>query len=382
MAATMKNVLIYEGCNFFRQRLILATLSGKSVKIKKIRDKEDDPGIKDFEASFIRLIDKITNGSTIEVNETGTAVYYQPGMLTGGSIQHDCNIQRAIGYYLEALLCLAAFTKKPISATLRGITSDQLDPSVDLIKFTTLPVLKRFLGTDEGLQIKVLKRGAAPDGGGEILFTCPCRQKLRPVQFTDPGKIKRIRGVAWAVRVSPAVCNRVVESARSILNKFLPDIYIYTDHHKGSQSGRSPGFGLVLVAETINGTFLGAEVAANPRGSKNGPTVPEDLGIQAANVLMEEVYRGGSVDSSSQGLAVLLMALGDKDVSKIRTGPLSPYTVQFLRHLRDFLQVMFKLDVLQATEEGGGEEGSRLGGDKVELTCVGAGFRNLSKPIL
>jgi len=60
----------------------------------------------------------------------GTAVYYQPGMLTGGSIQHDCNLQRAIGYYLEALLCLAAFTKKPISATLRGITSDQLDPSV------------------------------------------------------------------------------------------------------------------------------------------------------------------------------------------------------------------------------------------------------------
>ena len=46
MAAAMKNVLIYEGCNFFRQRLILATLSGKSVKIKKIRDKEDDPGIK------------------------------------------------------------------------------------------------------------------------------------------------------------------------------------------------------------------------------------------------------------------------------------------------------------------------------------------------
>ena len=61
---------------------------------------------------------------------SGTAVYYQPGMLTGGSIQHDCNIQRAIGYYLEALLCLGAFTKKPISATLRGITSDQLDPSV------------------------------------------------------------------------------------------------------------------------------------------------------------------------------------------------------------------------------------------------------------
>ena len=42
----------------------------------------------------------------------------------------------------------------------------------------------------------------------------------------------------WAVRVSPVICNRIVESARSILNKFLPDIYIYTDHHKGSKSGK------------------------------------------------------------------------------------------------------------------------------------------------
>lgn len=38
--------LTYEGCNFFRQRLVLATLSGKSVKLKNIRAIEDDPGLK------------------------------------------------------------------------------------------------------------------------------------------------------------------------------------------------------------------------------------------------------------------------------------------------------------------------------------------------
>lgn len=38
--------LTYEGCNFFRQRLVLATLSGKSVKIKNIRTIDDDPGLK------------------------------------------------------------------------------------------------------------------------------------------------------------------------------------------------------------------------------------------------------------------------------------------------------------------------------------------------
>lgn len=48
--------------------------------------------------------------------------------------------------------------------------------------------------------LQIVKRGAAPEGGGEVIFSCPCRQKLRPVQFTDPGKIKRIRGVAYPLK--------------------------------------------------------------------------------------------------------------------------------------------------------------------------------------
>ena len=62
----------------------------------------------------------------------GTAVYYQPGMLVGGAIEHDCNPQRAIGYYLEALMCLAPFMKSPVRSILRGVTNDQNDPSVRL----------------------------------------------------------------------------------------------------------------------------------------------------------------------------------------------------------------------------------------------------------
>lgn len=38
--------LVYDGCNFFRQRLVLSTLSGKRVKIKNIRSREDEPGLR------------------------------------------------------------------------------------------------------------------------------------------------------------------------------------------------------------------------------------------------------------------------------------------------------------------------------------------------
>jgi len=42
----------------------------------------------------------------------------------------------------------------------------------------------------------------------------------------------------WSVNVSPLMCNKMVESARHILNRCLPDVYIFTDHRKRDQSGR------------------------------------------------------------------------------------------------------------------------------------------------
>ena len=53
-------------------------------------------------------------------------------MLTGGNIDHDCSTQRAIGYYLEGIMALAPFTKRPVRAVLRGVTNNQEDPSVRL----------------------------------------------------------------------------------------------------------------------------------------------------------------------------------------------------------------------------------------------------------
>lgn len=68
-------------------------------------------------------MDKVTNGTEIEVNETGTSVYFQPGLLDGGDIKHECCKQKCISYYLEVLFALAPFCKKPLNCTLSGVTN-------------------------------------------------------------------------------------------------------------------------------------------------------------------------------------------------------------------------------------------------------------------
>ena len=55
-------------------------------------------------------------------------------------------------------------------------------------------------------------------------------------------------------------------------------------------------------------------------------TVPEELAEKGAFLLLEEISRGGCVDSSFQALVCTYMALQAKDLSQYLFGPLSPYT--------------------------------------------------------
>lgn len=80
--------------------------------------------ILECEVNFIRLLDKLTNGSSIKIGQTGTDLRYSPGLLFGGEIEHDCSLQRGIGYYLEAVMILAPFCKNPVKIKLNGVTNN------------------------------------------------------------------------------------------------------------------------------------------------------------------------------------------------------------------------------------------------------------------
>ena len=116
-------------------------------------------------------------------------------------------------------------------------------------------------------------------------------------------------------------------------------------------AGDSPGYSLSLVAETTTGVLLSVERTANSRpgagsnptatatGSTNwvattggngvssgstgfgGPELPEDVGREGAMMLLQEIYKGGVVDSMHQPLVLQLMVLTPEDVSKVCYAP-------------------------------------------------------------
>ena len=67
-----------------------------------------------------------------------------------------------------------------------------------------------------------------------------------------------------------------------------------------------------------------------------------------------------------QGLAIMLCALGPEEINEIRVGPLTPYAVWTLRHIKEALGVTFSIK-----PEGNSET--------IFLSCVGCGISNMAK---
>eukprot|EP00262_Sarcandra_glabra_P021850 TRINITY_DN9406_c1_g1_i1.p1 TRINITY_DN9406_c1_g1~~TRINITY_DN9406_c1_g1_i1.p1 ORF type:complete len:382 (+),score=54.65 TRINITY_DN9406_c1_g1_i1:151-1296(+) len=370
-----------KGSQQLRERLLLSTLSSTPIIVEDIRTDDSWPGLRPHEISLLRLLEKITDDCLVEINETGTKLKYKPGIVMGGKhLVHDCGLSRSIGYFLEPLIVLGLFGKKPLSIRLKGITNDSKDPCVDTFRTTTLHMLKHFGVPLDGLELKIESRGAPPHGGGEVVLGVPILQNsLSAVEWVDEGMVKSIRGVTFSTRVSPQIENRMIYAARGIFNRLLSDVHIYTDHKSGPQAGRSPGYGISLVAETTSGCLISADSAVcYARGDdtqgfedseeKQELIPPEEIGIQVASMLLGEIEQGGVVDSTHQGLLFLLCALCPPDFSKIRVGKLSPYAIETLRHIRDFLNVEFAIEPEPTT-------------NTVKLKCMGCGLKNLSRKI-
>jgi len=110
--------------------------------------------------------------------------------------------------------------------------------------------------------------------------------------------------------------------------------------------------------------ILTAECCLNQ--AERGAELPEDLGQRGACLLLNEVEKGGCIDTSCQSLAFMWMTMTPEDVSRLRIGSLSPYSIETLRLLKKFFDVEFKLTA---------DEDSKT----ILTSCLGTGYRNMAK---
>ncbi|OCK77700.1 18S rRNA biogenesis protein [Lepidopterella palustris CBS 459.81] len=339
----------FSGQKSLVSRLVLSTLTGRPIRISQIRSSSStNTGLAPHEVSFLRLLEAITNGSSIEFSYTGTTLVYRPGLITGsaeglgtsgGVLRHElpAGCSRGISYFLIPLCLLAPFSKSQVNVLFTGpgvITSATStgDVSVDTVRTAILPLYAQF-GISNNIELRILKRSSPGSGGrgggGEVQLVFGHQVRLpKTIHILNAGRVKKIRGVAYATGVSGSNNARMIETARGVLNQFVPDTYIFSDvssaplvpienkSNPGAKRKIGIGFGISLVAESSTACLYSADVASPPSGGQT----PEDIGKQCAYQLLETISKGGVVSSVAAPTMLMLMAMGSEDVGRLQMG--------------------------------------------------------------
>ena len=383
-------------------RLVLSTLTGRTVHISQIRSSSPtNPGLAPHEISFLRLLDAITNGSQMEISYTGTVLVFKPGLVTGstagtgasgGMITYEIpsNCNRGLSYFLIPLCLLAPFAKAPMKVLFTGpgvITSSTQtgDMSVDSVRTAILPLYRQF-GIFNNIELRILRRSntgpTGRGGGGEVQLVFGHQVRLpKTLHLMNAGRIKRIRGVVYSVGVSGSNNARMIETARGILNPLSPDTYIFSDvasaplvpaPDKTNPQAKKKiglGFGLSLVAESSTGCLFSADVASPPQGGQ----APEEVGKQCAFQLLETVAKGGCVAPAAATTMFTLMTMGSEDVGRLQVGRdviADPNVVQLARDLSKFGAPGW--GIRDAPDNGDGD---------VIVSVVGRGIGNVGRKV-
>ncbi|RMZ80184.1 hypothetical protein DV737_g3121, partial [Chaetothyriales sp. CBS 132003] len=397
----------FSGHQALTSRLVLSTLLGRAVHISGIRPKSPtNPGLQPHEISFLRLLESVTNGSHMEISYTGTILLYKPGLVTGsaagsganaqGAIRHevDGRNERGLAYFLLPICLLAPFSKAKFNIVFVGegvITSSVEkygDISVDSVRTAVLPLYQKF-GIERDIELRIVRRsnpGSRGVGGaGEVQLLFGHQVRLpKTLHLMAPGRVKRVRGVAYATGVSGANNARSIEAARGVLNKVVADIYIFSDvgsavlvaaptkDEPGRKRKLGLGFGLSLVAESSSGCLFSADAESPSEGGEPA----EEIGKRAAYKLLESVQRGGCVAVEAAPTVLTLMAMGSEDVGRVQMGKEVAASENVVRLARD-------LAAFGAAGWGFREAGAEEKGDEedVVVSVVGNGIGNVGRKI-
>lgn len=384
-------------------RLVLSTLLGRSVHISQIRPSSPtNPGLSPSEVSFLRTLEALTNGSHIEISYTGTVLLYKPGLITGsapgsganaGVLRQELasNNTRGLSYYLLPICLLAPFSKAKFNILFTGpgvITSsvDKWgDMSVDSVRTAILPLFEKF-GIERDIELRVLKRSnpgpKGMGGGGEVQMLFGHQVRLpKTLHLLSPGRIKKVRGVAYATGVSGSNNARSIEAVRGVLNSLTNDIYIFSDmsgaslvsaperNNPNAKKKIGLGFGLSLVAQSTSGCLFSADTASSPEGGQ----APEDLGRLCAFRLLESLEKGGCVSAEAAPFILTLMSMGSEDVGRVQLGKDVVANANVIQLARD-------LNAFGAAGWGFREAGEEKS-NEVVVSVVGTGIGNIGRKV-
>lgn len=290
------------GIQNFRLHLLISLLTSKPLLIKDIRSDNVNPGVREHEIKFLELLSQLTQGTNVEISDSGTEVKIFPGVIRGGNVEFECGSKYGVAYYLEPLLALLPFAKLPTRLTLVGLTADRTENGMDSLKYFYDSLLQ-LVKLQSTLTIKIVNRGFMPDGIGKVYVECAPLDKIDAINITCPDKIEKVRGMLASTKVNGQICINIVNELKKIIGEYFEDVFIYTDNKSLGESVSS-GYSLTLV-----GTTSASPLVVTSETNSTTTSDPSAFPSVSAKAFLKKVAKMTVLDDQRYWLVLSLMSI-------------------------------------------------------------------------
>jgi RNA 3'-terminal phosphate cyclase (ATP) len=307
------------GGQVLRTAIALSALLGKDVRVRNIRGKRPNPGLRAQHMTAIMAVAALSDAETRGLQIGSTDLHFRPRKKMSGSFKFEVGTAGSISLVLQALMPASAFSSGKTEFEITGGTDVRWSPTIDYVRYVMLPNLSRLGYVAE---LKLIQRGHYPKGGGRVSMTVnPCKG-LMPLRLMERPEIKKVLGISHCVRLPAHVAQRQAAAAQDILKKIdqleisvtLETYPVATDPHV------APGSGIALYTDNEPGTVLGADCV----GERGRPA--EEVGRQAATQLVGEISSGTPVDRHMSDILIPYLAVADGG-SEFRTSMITMHTI-------------------------------------------------------
>jgi len=292
------------GGQILRTSVALSVITGKPVKIVKIRANRPNPGLRPQHLHGILALKELSNAKVKGAQVGSTVLEFIPGKAEPKHIRVPIKTAGSITLVLQALLPAMAFTGGSFEIT--GGTDVPWSPPVDYLKNVTLFALEK-MGLKVELELK--RRGHYPRGGGLVTGRVEPWEEMKPLEAVEWSRIERFGGISHAANLPAHVAERQAKAAKERLEE-LYNVPVEIETEVSRSLG--PGSGIVVWAGT-DSLRLGGD-ALGKRGK-----LAEVVGREAADELIEALTPGKAADRflGDQLIPFLAFAGGEIGVAEI-----------------------------------------------------------------
>ncbi len=337
-----------------RTALALSALTGQDFSISNIRAGRAESGLKAQHLHAIKALAKICNAQTNEIEIGSTELQFKPGTLKGGVFEIDIGTAGSITLLLQALLLPCLFAPRAVTIKIKGGTCGKWQASVDYLQNLLIPHLLRFV---EKIEVKILRRGYYPKGGGEVEIKIKPRfmlndnfegwwqnmqSKCAKIMITEQGKVEQVKGIINLSREleEKNVAQRIRHTAGDTLRSLQVPVNIRIEHTQALSMGGD--FLLWAVCsqhgkvDFDNPVLLGSDALLEP-GKRS-----EDVGKEAAQRLIYELQSGAAADCHLADQLIMFMGL--LPGSEIKTSEITNHALTNMYVVEQFLPVKFEVE--------------------------------------